>query len=108
MTSLKGVKGRSHVMAAKMGLNAFIRGLALDLGEHNIRANQAVVGHYETVREGNPSSAPQRAATDSGAPLGRKGVQQDMANLIRFLVGPGASYITGQTVHSNGGAYLNL
>lgn len=108
MTSLKGVKGRSHVMAAKMGLNAFIRGLALDLAEHNIRANQAVVGHYETVREGNPSSAPQRAATDSRAPLGRKGVPQDMANLIRFLVGPGASYITGQTVHSNGGAYLNL
>lgn len=95
-------------MAAKMGLNAFIRGLALDLAEHNIRANQVVVGHYETVREGNPSSAPQRAATDSGAPLGRKGAPQDMANLIRFLVGPGASYITGQTVHSNGGAYLNL
>ncbi|HAA92904.1 MAG TPA: short-chain dehydrogenase [Rhodospirillaceae bacterium] len=108
MTSLKGVKGRSHVMAAKMGLNAFIRGLALDLAHHNIRANQAVVGHYDTVREGNPSSAPQRAATDSGTPLGRKGVPQDMANLIRFLVGPGASYITGQTIHSNGGAYLNL
>ena len=41
-------------------------------------------------------------------PLGRLGLPQDMANLIRFIVGPGASYITGQTIHSNGGAYLNL
>ena len=108
MTSLAGLKGRSHVMAAKMGLNAFIRGLALDLAEYNIRANQVVVGHYQTLRERNPSSAPQRSAADTEVPLGRKGLPQDMANLIRFLVGPGASYITGQTVHSNGGAYLNL
>ncbi|MDA0656939.1 MAG: SDR family oxidoreductase [Proteobacteria bacterium] len=108
MSSLKGAKGRSHVMAAKMGLNAFIRGLALDLAEFNIRANQVVVGHYDTVREGNPSSAPLRAASNTGVPLGRKGEPQDMANLIRFVVGPGASYITGQTIHSNGGAYFNL
>ena len=36
------------------------------------------------------------------------GMPQDMADLIRFIVGPGASYITGQTIHSNGGAFLNL
>ena len=41
-------------------------------------------------------------------PLGRKGVPQDMANLIRFVVGPAASYITGETIHCNGGAYMNL
>ena len=41
-------------------------------------------------------------------PLGRIGMPQDMADLIRFVVGPGASYITGQTIHSNGGAFLNL
>lgn len=108
MSSLKGSKGRSHVMAAKMGLNAFIRGLALDLAEYNIRANQVVVGHYDTVREGNPSSAPVRSSRATDVPLGRMGEPQDLANLIRFLVGPGAEYITGQTVHSNGGAYMNL
>jgi 3-oxoacyl-[acyl-carrier protein] reductase len=112
MSSLAGSPGRSHVMAGKMGLNAFIRGLALDLAGDNIRANQVVVGTFDTVREGNPSSASMPAAAvrsnTSKIPLGRLGVPQDMANLIRFLVGPGASYITGQTMHSNGGGYMNL
>jgi 3-oxoacyl-[acyl-carrier protein] reductase len=112
MSSLAGSPGRSHVMAGKMGLNAFIRGLALDLAGDNIRANQVVVGTFDTVREGNPSSASIPAAAvrsnTSKIPLGRLGAPQDMANLIRFLVGPGASYITGQTMHSNGGGYMNL
>lgn len=112
MSSLAGSPGRSHVMAGKMGLNAFMRGLALDLAGDNIRANQVVVGSFDTVREGNPSSASVPAATARAnaakIPLGRLGAPQDMANLIRFLVGPGASYITGQTMHSNGGGYMNL
>ena len=109
MSSLKGTRGRSHVMAGKMGLNAFIRGLALDLAKNNIRANQVVVGTYDTIRENNPSSASTPAlGPNVEIPLGRKGVPQDMANLIRFLVGPGAEYISGQTIHSNGGAYMNL
>lgn len=110
MSSTRGSPTRSHTMAAKMGLNGFVRGLALDLAQYGIRANQVVVGTYDTVREGNPSSAP-RAALNlnaSNIPLGRLGAPQDMADLIRFIVGPGASYITGQTIHSNGGAFLNL
>jgi 3-oxoacyl-[acyl-carrier protein] reductase len=89
------------------------RGLALDLAKYNIRANQVVVGNFDTVREGNPSSA--SVATieamrkaEGAIPLGRLGHPQDMANLIRFIVGPGAEYMTGQTLHSNGGAYMNL
>ena len=109
MSSLRGAPGRAHVMAAKMGLNAYVRGLALDLAPFDTRANQVVVGSYDTVREGNPSSAPLRSASKNlKIPLGRTGAPQDMANLIRFLAGPGATYITGQTIHSNGGAYLNL
>mgnify|MGYP002640963077 CR=1 FL=1 len=112
MSSLAGSPGRSHVMAGKMGLNALIRGLALDLAGDNIRANQVVVGSFDTVREGNPSSAAVPAASaranTAKIPLGRLGAPQDMANLIRFLVGPGATYITGQTMHSNGGGYMNL
>lgn len=109
MSSLRGAPGRAHVMSAKMGLNAFIRGLALDLAPFDIRSNQVVVGSYDTEREGNPSSAPLRPDSKNlKIPLGRMGAPQDMANLVRFLVGPGATYITGQTIHSNGGAYLNL
>ena len=44
----------------------------------------------------------------SGIPLGRLGVPQDMADLIRFLVGPGASYISGQTIHLNGAEHCPL
>lgn len=111
MSSLRGAKGRSHVMAAKMGMNAFIRGLALELAQDGIRANQVVVGNFDTVRENNPSSASAAEIASMGPvniPLGRKGAPQDMANLIRFVVGPGASYMTGQTIHCNGGAYMNL
>ncbi|MGB0555500.1 MAG: SDR family NAD(P)-dependent oxidoreductase [Alphaproteobacteria bacterium] len=110
MSSTRGSPTRAHTMAAKMGLNGFVRGLALDLAQYGIRANQVVVGTYDTVREGNPSSAPRTALNlnASNIPLGRLGAPQDMADLIRFVVGPGASYITGQTIHSNGGAFLNL
>jgi len=108
MSSLRGSPGRSHVMAGKMGLNAFIRGLALDLAKYNIRANQVVVGTFDTNLENNPSSAAGNVKRVEGIPLGRLGKPQDMANLIRFIVGPGAEYITGQTIHSNGGAYMNL
>ena len=108
MSLLQGIKGRGHVMAAKMGLNAFIRGLAIDLAPYNIRANLVVVGHYETIRDGNPSSLSGHELVDCDVPLGRRGVPQDMANLIRFVVGLNASYITGQTIHPNGGAYMNL
>lgn len=108
MSSLRGSPGRSHVMAGKMGLNALVRGLALDLAKYNIRANQVVVGTFDTSLENNPSSAQDNVKRVEGIPLGRLGKSQDMANLIRFIVGPGADYITGQTLHSNGGAYMNL
>ena len=109
MSSVRGPARRSHIRAGKMGMNALIRGLALDLAQYNIRANQVVVGSFDTIREGNPSSAPLRDANPvASIPLGRMGQPQDMANMIRFLVGPGAEYVTGQTMHCNGGAYLNL
>ena len=86
-----------------MGLNAFIRGLAIDLAKHNIRANQVVVGTFDTNLENNPSSAKDNVKKVDGIPLGRLGQPQDMANLIRFVVGPGAAYITGQTLSVSGG-----
>ena len=82
-----------------------MRGLSLDLAEFGIRANQVVVGTYDTVRDAS-TAAPRRNLVN--IPLGREGVPQDMANLVRYLVGPGGDYITGQTIHSNGGAFLNF
>ena len=107
MTSTKGAPGRAHVSAAKMGQTAFVRGLAHDLGQYQIRANMVVVGVFDTDRS-SPSAAAVSPSANASIPLGRKGVPQDLANLIRFVVGPNATYITGETIHCNGGAYMNL
>lgn len=107
MASHSGTAGRSHGMASKSGLQGLIRGMALDLGKYGIRSNMVTVGIFATERAGSSSVTP---AFQEGAdiPLGRRGVPQDIANLIRFLVGPGAEYISGQTIHCNGAAYCPL
>jgi 3-oxoacyl-[acyl-carrier protein] reductase len=107
LNSYRGQPERAHGMAAKGGRGGLTRGLALDLGKYNIRSNFVVVGTFDTDLEGS-SSSKTRATDLSGIPLGRKGVPQDMANLIRFLVGPRASYISGQTIHVNGAAHCPL
>ena len=103
LSSYKGSAGRSHVMATKYGLMGLTRGIAIEFGEKNIRANAAVVGRFDTVRSANALQS--GFTTEPDIPLGRMGVAQDMANVIRFLVGPGSSYISGQTIHVNGAAY---
>ncbi len=103
--STLGATGRAHVSAGKMGQAAFVRGLAHDLGPFGIRANVVVVGVFDTDRASGSSSLIS-AVEDMHVPLGRKGDPQDLANLIRFLVGPGGSYISGQSIHCNGGAYM--
>ena len=103
LSSYKGSAGRSHVMATKDGLMGLTRGIAIEFGEKNIRANAAVVGRFDTVRSANALQS--GFTTEPDIPLGRMGVAQDMADVIRFLVGPGSSYISGQTIHVNGAAY---
>ncbi len=107
MTSTRGAPGRAHVSAAKMGQAAFVRGLAHDLAPYSIRANNVVVGVFDTDRSG-PSSAPASPSAHLKVPLGRKGLPEDLATLVRFVVGPDASYITGESIHCNGGAHMNL
>lgn len=107
LNSYLGQKGRSHLMVAKAGLNMYIRGLALDLAGDNITANQVVVGTYDTRDADAALGAEQLAARLARIPLGREGLPQDMADLIRFLVGPAGHYISGQTIHSNGAVFLN-
>jgi len=107
LNSYRGQPDRSHSMAAKGGLGGLTRGLAFDLGKYNIRSNFVVVGTFDTDLAGSSSS--KTVAPDiSDIPLGRLGVPQDMANLIRFLVGPNAGYISGQTIHVNGAAHCPL
>ena len=101
LNSYRGQPERSHGMASKAAHAGLTRGLAIDLGKHNIRSNFVVVGTVDTDLSGS-STAKTEAPDSSGIPLGRLGVPQDIADVIRFLVGPGAAYISGQTIHVNG------
>jgi 3-oxoacyl-[acyl-carrier protein] reductase len=107
LNSYRGQPARAHGMAAKGGLAGLTRGLAIDLGQYGIRSNFVVVGTFDTDLSGSSTSKTEPPDA-SDIPLGRLGVPQDMADLIRFLVGPGASYISGQTIHLNGAEHCPL
>jgi len=105
MTAHMGASGRAHVVAAKAGLSGLTRALALELAPHGITVNSVVPGTIETVR-GLPG-APERPAHRQGLPpVGRRGEPDEVAAAVRFLCGPGARYITGQSLHINGGGYM--
>jgi 3-oxoacyl-[acyl-carrier protein] reductase len=100
LQAISGAKSRVHGSVAKGGLVGFTRALSRDLAQYGIRVNCVSPGHIETVRA-NP-----RASRDDQKkiiPLGRFGEPREIADTVRFLCGPGASFITGQTVHVNGG-----
>jgi 3-oxoacyl-[acyl-carrier protein] reductase len=99
MSAHTGAAGRPHVVAAKAGLVGLTRALAHDLARHGITVNCVVPGLIETVR-----SSPSVHRAESL--LGRRGTPQEVAAAVRFLAGPGARYITGQTLHVNGGGFL--
>lgn len=105
MTSYSGGKQGAHKAAVKCGMAGMIRGMARDLGEHNITCNVAVVGRIDTDRAHGSGDA-REWNKDVSIPLGHKGSPQDMADLVRFLVGPFARYISGQTIHVNGAALM--
>jgi len=105
MTAHKGATGRAHVVAAKAGLAGLTRALAAELAPHDITVNSVVPGSIETIR-GLPG-APERPAHRQGVPpVGRRGEPDEVAATVRFLCGPGARYITGQSLHVNGGGYM--
>jgi 3-oxoacyl-[acyl-carrier protein] reductase len=94
---------RSHVSAAKMGLVGFARALASEFAPHNIRVNVVSPGSIDTSRA-NPEWYQGRAPNASGIPLGRQGSVDEIATTCLFLVSDDGGFITGQTIHVNGGA----
>ena len=99
-----GAKDRAHVITAKAGIVGFTRALATDLADDNITVNCVSPGLIGTPRPaGQPE--PQHHSTHNTL-TGKRGAPGDIAEAVRFLCGPGARYITGQTIHVNGGAYL--
>ena len=102
LSSHTGAPRRAHVVAAKAGLAGLTRALAHDLAPHNVTVNCVAPGLIDTSRTGPEPAHHHKLST----PLGRKGTPEEIANLVRFLCGPGARYITGQTIHANGGVYM--
>ena len=105
LTAHTGAPNRAHVVAAKSALPGLTRALAHDLAPHAITVNCVVPGLIDTPRGGTSPVAPAHHQTHATL-LGRKGRPQEVAAMVRMLCGPDARYITGQTIHVNGGAYL--
>lgn len=100
-----GNPGQANYAAAKAGVAGMARALARELGSRNITVNCVAPGFIETdmTRALNES---QTAAILSQIPLGRLGAAAEIASAVAFLAGPQAGYITGTTLHVNGGMYM--
>lgn len=98
VTALLGLKDRAHVAASKHGIVGLTKALAADLAEFGIRVNCISPGQIDTSRQGH---APKDRSKD--IPLGRKGTPFEIAGIVRSLCGPAGAYMTGQTLHINGG-----
>ncbi len=93
---------RAHVSAAKMGLVGMARSLAAEFAPQNVRVNVVCPGSIDTSRA-NPEWYQGRAPNAAGIPLGRQGTPEEIAATCLFLVSDDGGFITGQTIHVNGG-----
>jgi 3-oxoacyl-[acyl-carrier protein] reductase len=99
VTALLGLKDRAHVAASKHGIVGLTKALAQDLAEFGIRVNCISPGQIDTSR----ASGEHRPDRSKDIPLGRKGRPFEIAGMVRSLCGPAGAYMTGQTLHINGG-----
>jgi 3-oxoacyl-[acyl-carrier protein] reductase len=101
-----GNAGQTNYAAAKAGLAGFARALAREVGSRNITVNTVAPGFIDTdmTRE-LPDGT--RAKLLEGIPLGRLGQPEEIAAAVSFLASPGAGYITGETLHVNGGMFMH-
>ena len=102
---LTGNPGQSNYAAAKAGIIAFSKSLAREIGSRGITVNVVAPGFIDTdMTKSLPEE--QRNALLGQIALGRLGATQDIAQAVLFLASPAASYITGETLHVNGGMYM--
>jgi len=100
-----GNAGQSNYAAAKAGMVGFSKSLAREIGSRNITVNCVAPGFIATdMTEALPQE--QRDKLIENVPLKRLGQVSDIAATVAFLAGPGAAYITGATLHVNGGMYM--
>jgi 3-oxoacyl-[acyl-carrier protein] reductase len=100
-----GNAGQANYAAAKAALVAFTKSLAQEVGSRNITVNCVAPGFIDTDMT-RALSAAQRDMLLTRIPLGRLGAPEDVADAVAFLAGPRAGYITGATLHVNGGMLM--
>ncbi len=104
LTAHAGAEERVHVTTAKAGIVGFTKGMAAELAPKGITVNCVVPGLIDTTR-GTPTSVAHHHQNLNPL-VGRLGKTSEVSAMVRHLCGPESRYITGQTIHVNGGAYL--
>jgi 3-oxoacyl-[acyl-carrier protein] reductase len=105
VVGVTGNPGQTNYAAAKAGIIAFSKSMAKEIGSRGITVNVVAPGFIDTdMTKALPEA--QRAALLEQIALGQLGQPADIANAVAFLAGPGAGYITGETLHVNGGMYM--
>ena len=97
--------GRAHVITSKSAVVGFSRALAMEYAETGITINTVVPGLIDTIR-GTSAGKGLVHPSHSNPPIGRKGYPIEVATMISNLCGPNSDFITGQTIHVNGGSYF--
>ncbi len=105
VVALMGNAGQANYAASKAGLIGFTKSLARELGSRNVTVNAIAPGFIETAMT-DVLNEEQRATMISALAIRRLGTPADVAGAVAFLVGPGASYITGVVLNVSGGLYI--
>jgi Dehydrogenases with different specificities (related to short-chain alcohol dehydrogenases) len=100
-----GNSGQANYSAAKAGIIGFSKSLAKEVGSRHITVNTVAPGFIDTDMT-KELTDDQKAALIEGVPLARLGEPQEIANAVSFLCSDKAAYITGETLHVNGGMYM--
>ena len=105
VVGLTGNPGQTNYAAAKAGIIGFTKSLAREVGSRGITVNAVAPGFIDTDMTRALAEA-QRASLNAQIPLGRLGSPADIAAAVAFLCSPDGAYVTGETLHVNGGMYM--
>jgi 3-oxoacyl-[acyl-carrier protein] reductase len=105
VVGVMGNAGQTNYAASKAGMMGFTKSLAREVGSRGVTVNCVAPGFIETDMT-RALGEPQREALIGSIPLARLGTPEDVAAAVLFLVSPGGAYITGETLHVNGGMYM--
>ncbi|MES9969914.1 MAG: 3-oxoacyl-ACP reductase FabG [Candidatus Thiodiazotropha sp.] len=106
VVGVMGNAGQSNYAAAKAGIHGFTRSLAREVGSRGITVNSVAPGFIETDMTKELPEA-QRKSLEENIPLHKLGLPEDIANAVLFLAAESGRYITGETLHVNGGMYMS-